>query len=102
MKTKFTEGEWSASQIKINGKAVDGTWSVGLNGFLIADVTSGPTFGVVNDIQKANAHLIAAAPNMYAMLEAIAINMHKTNSGSIQDILTIESLLAKARGESNE
>ena len=48
-----------------------------------------------------NAHLIAAAPEMYEMLNTIAENMHKSSNGTIGDILVIESLLAKARGERN-
>lgn len=55
--------------------------------------------GYIGVEQKANAHLIASSPDMYKMLDEICINMHKTESGSIEDILAIESLLKKARGE---
>lgn len=47
----------------------------------------------------ANAHLISQAPAMYRMLDGIAIRMHETDSGSIEDIIIIEALLTKARGE---
>ena len=69
MNTKFTKVPWEVSDVKINGEHVENSWSVGVGGFLLAHVTSGSTFGVVDDIQKANAHLIACAPDMYAEIK---------------------------------
>jgi hypothetical protein len=83
MKEKFTKGSWLAKthdeEIK---RAV-----VYLNegGF---DISNCPDC-------VANAHLIAAAPKMYAMLKELAA---KERSGTTAS-LAIESLLAKARGE---
>lgn len=88
---KFTKGKWYASQIKIDGKAIGCTWSVGVGGHLIADVTSGPTFGIVNDIQKANAYLMATAPDMYTFIESLQL--------SVSDNVRRDELLAKARGD---
>jgi tryptophanyl-tRNA synthetase len=39
------------------------------------------------------------AEEMYEMLDTISTNMHRTGEGTIEDILSIETLLAKARGE---
>ena len=57
------------------------------------------TMSTGEEYEEANAHLISQSPAMYAMLDEIAINMHKTDSGCIEDILAIERLLAKCRGE---
>ncbi|CAM0014510.1 hypothetical protein VPHK367G1_0075 [Vibrio phage K367 g1] len=43
-----------------------------------------------------NAHLIAAAPEMYELLEFISENPSETN------VIEIRKLLAKARGEQND
>lgn len=48
-----------------------------------------------DDTDKANAHLIAAAPSMYAALESILMDWDLEPS----DMDWVESLLAKARGE---
>lgn len=84
--TKFTKGPWKISEVG------DRVWIDDEQGFSIASVFD--CKGAIN-----NASLIASAPDMYAMLDEIAINMHKTNSGCIQDILAIERLLEKSRGE---
>jgi len=46
-------------------------------------------------VQKANAHLIAAAPEMYEALRAMR------DGEGLQPGQTIESILLKARGETN-
>ena len=45
------------------------------------------------DEQKANAHLIAAAPSMYVMLESISKGM------DVWSIEEVKLLITKARGE---
>ena len=50
-----------------------------------------------------NAHLIAAAPAMYAVIEQI-VRYQRSNKGELQEYmnnskLSFEKLLAKARGE---
>ncbi len=54
------------------------------------------------DTAKANAHLIAAAPEMYIELESICevIKMGQSQNGPLSRYIdSIEKLLAKARGE---
>jgi hypothetical protein len=88
---KFTNGPWSMCHRGESLKGVKGTdvviWGCGL------------VNGQRTDEADANSALIWAAPEMYKMLEVIATSMHKTDSGSIEDILNIEAMLAKARGE---
>ena len=107
--TKFTKGLWQVSDIKINGEHAGGSWSVNVDGSLLANVTSGATFGVVDDIQKANANLIACAPDMYEMLERVMCNYQVLASVAAQsgidfneykeDLEAAEQLLKRARGE---
>ena len=82
MEAKFTKGPWTANNTGYYTRVVSG-------GVLISEISSG----------NSNAHLIAAAPDMYAMLEVIAISMECCHG---VDTSAIYSLLAKARGESNE
>ena len=58
---------------------------------------------VYQDELKANAHLISAAPAMYAVIEQI-VRYQRSNKGELQEYmnnskLSFEKLLAKARGE---
>lgn len=90
-KEKFTQGEWVISHD--NDHAGE-----------YVNVGMAQLYSNYHDKEQAaqnvhDAHLIAAAPDMYRMLEVISDRMHKTDQGSIEDILTIEKLLAKARGE---
>ncbi len=82
MKAKFTEGEWFVNGYEIQSK----TYSIEL-----AKVT------VFNE-GKANAHLIAAAPDMYKMLELLVLG-DSINDTTIDD--EVRMLLAKARGVDN-
>lgn len=88
--TKFTKGEWVARTEKFGGMQI-GLVYVDGGGFDISDAPDA----------VANAHLIAAAPEMYAMLE-MAISL--MDGDSIEDFTyqyrEILELLAKARGES--
>jgi hypothetical protein len=81
MEAKFTKGEWS-----IQGETL---WCNNLPVCVLGD--SWVTFSNAEN----NAHLIAAAPEMYAMLESLADcdenQMYRKE---------INELLAKARGES--
>ena len=94
MKSSFTPAPWSAiggyypGMIDINcGKkmsicvvisANDLTWQDGME-------------------RQANCHLIAAAPEMYAMLDRLSSQLTDINAHSAAN--EIEALLAKARGE---
>ena len=95
---KFTPGPWKA----LRGHAY---WEVSpqVRGdgqpFTICDCC--PTAPRCPDggLQEANAHLIAAAPEMYDMLKTI-----ENDDGSVPGWLwdRIQATLAKARGETNE
>ena len=102
--TKFTAGPWSPDITRYkagkNDDWIDACWSVGSCGFsIVTEVNAGPTLdmnlGQMGETNKANAHLIAAAPEMYVMLESLA------NGEGLQPGGTIEKLLAKARGNNN-
>lgn len=80
---EFTKGEWCI-------RLVDGKFAI-----MRHDTGYGICSTVMcDDTDKANSHLIAAAPEMYAMLEILSDcdenQMHR---------LEINKLLAKARGE---
>ena len=102
---KFTKGNWNATCVSINGKEVKNGWSVDINGFTLASIYTGPTYGIIHEQQKANAHLIAAAPKMYKLLSEIKQvidNGHELGemASRIQDFdEEIDSLLKEARGE---
>lgn len=83
-KAKFTKGEWS----------VYGDWAIKRKG-TTEILASFEERGFNNQEGFANAHLIAAAPEMYAMLKDIAERY--PNSRHIYE--PINNLLAKARGE---
>ena len=113
---KFTKGEWKASCVKVDGKEVRNGWGVNVGGATLASVYTGSTYGVVHEQQKANAHLIAAAPDMYEALvlmirytnmledqllsrrvEVTTLYLDNKNEQPPEDIA--ELALAKARGE---
>lgn len=88
---RFTKGEW----------VVNGGW-VDCEGVPICSM--GDEW-VTYDNDKANAHLIAAAPDMYAMLEGLDELLELLDSQTHPSIeldcqqYEIRNLLAKARGE---
>jgi hypothetical protein len=84
MNTKFTEGKWVANASEF--PFPHGLVYIENGGF---DVSGAPDC-------VANAHLIAAAPDMYAMLEML-VNGDSINDHSIEK--EVISLLTKARGE---
>ncbi|AUR91928.1 hypothetical protein NVP1167O_32 [Vibrio phage 1.167.O._10N.261.51.F2] len=94
---KFTKGVWEASCVKINEKEVRNGWGVSVDGATIASVYTGATFCVIHEQQKANANLIASAPEMYDLLNSI-----ENDSEQVPEWLfeRIQLVLAKARGES--
>ena len=98
---KFTKGIWSQS----HREQSDGMYITQVyddKGQAICDLnwhSVDTALGFITD-RSENASLIAAAPEMYAMLKFIADSLHKLDTGTIGDISHIDSLLAKARGES--
>lgn len=87
--TKFTKGEWHVQDYN----EIDGTIRVNQGNIVI-------TYANHTEESEANAHLIAAAPEMYAMLEGLLKNLLKGEECDVfEKDASIESLLAKARGE---
>jgi hypothetical protein len=82
--SSFTKGEWYTYP---NG--------VGCDGFAIVVTPIGRL--IAPDEEKANAHLIAAAPEMYNVLQDI-VDLRIDDECTI-NIKAIKQLLAKARGE---
>jgi hypothetical protein len=84
---KFTKGEW---QVSASGL------SVNCSGWRVARAYSGSNIPYVQET-KANAHLIAVAPEMYNLLQDI-VDLRLDDECAI-NINAIKQLLAKARGE---
>lgn len=102
METKFTPAPWVVWGSDIG--VVDRSDSQS-NGMMLqvayADMYNfGDDIGENNETGKANAHLIAAAPEMYEMLSYFIILVEKDSS---EDFLykfnEIKELLSRARGE---
>lgn len=101
MEAKFTKGEWSFDlSEKSNANLLCYTVSSKSYGAVIADC-----YGTKSSMMdwyagasqvNANAHLIAAAPEMYEMLEKCSKEMRKSG----YETAPIDSILKKARGES--
>ncbi len=89
-KPKFTEGPWEVNTTEDELWGDDVWYRVEYHSVIANDET------IASDISsKANAALIAAAPEMYAMLETL---LNDYEEGSIVHG-QISALLAKARGE---
>ena len=86
---KFTKGEWS----------IHGDWGIKAEG--VNDcIATFEHFDQRPEWAFANAHLIAAAPEMYEMLdEVLNVLGHELNPTNKSYIKAIKELLAKARGE---
>ena len=106
---KFTKGEWVVSGMDIGIRDASDTQSYGMINIICS--IDGYDF---KDNENCNAHLIAAAPEMYAMLEchlAAWDNLYPSNVSDIDDmhkpefeavhkfINQTKELLSKARGE---
>lgn len=93
MKEKFTKGEWFVST---KPESEHYLITVDCGGSMsIPIITSALDLSYYDtEERESNAHLIAAAPEMYKFLDDLA-------NGRGTDY-PIEKLLAKARGESNE
>lgn len=95
---KFTKGPWYVSNVTVNGAHVPCSYGVACGGFTIAsDVTSGATFGIVNEIQRANAAVMAAAPEMYYLLAELLEKEYVDTPTALK----INAMLAKARGDAS-
>lgn len=100
-KPKFTQGPWSLTDDPIIPRVVGAS---GEHDNICAvyrrAVSEGPTEPAKPDVEAlANAHLIAAAPEMYDAISNI-IEAIKAGDDHGHDTKHLEHLLAKARGES--
>ncbi len=95
---KFTQGEWEV----VHASSHHGYYVQDDNGVTVCDLyymSNGRHYHHQNKFDaKPNAHLIAAAPEMYRLLETIS-DYYKLTGGECHHESEIESLLAKARGE---
>lgn len=82
METKFTKGEWKVERF-VNNKGFEISFND--DGEVVADYVH----------EEADAHLIAAAPEMYEMLARCARELARNG----YETETVHELLAKARGE---
>jgi len=101
MKAKFTKGPWIKGGSDDGGGCVNHIYSDDATGSAVANVK----FSIVrrrSDELEANAHLIAAAPDMYALLDELsAFLSFKVKDDTLKGLkLNVDTLLAKARGES--
>ncbi|UYE90954.1 hypothetical protein [Vibrio phage vB_VaS_L1] len=87
---KFTKGEWFS--------ALDGCVYAPVMGDCKKISTINTMDIIASNEERANAHLIAAAPEMYEMLGKV-LTEYKEMLGMSQEVKEIEQLLAKARGE---
>lgn len=96
MNTKFTKGEWivdGAGDVIIKGS--DGGVGFPARDGTIASLNDGEYIENTNEF---DAHLIAAAPDMYAMLEGMYETLCLIGDDG-EEANEIDGLLKKARGE---
>ncbi len=95
MKTKFTPAPWAIDS------SYDTMLYITANGHGVCEVDCDTVYAIPEIAptpqQKANAHLIASAPEMYKLLQEISEDDNYELFGAKLDI---ENLLKKARGES--
>ena len=102
MNTKFTKGPWSINDGS-NHKYLKGkiTCNDEIDG-LETVIVDGPNGYYGEDVRKANAHLIAAAPELYEALDKLA-NGYVGNAWDVglqPRLKKARAALSKARGES--
>lgn len=94
-KTKFTKGEWELKPTGFHGE-FNITTQDRLDDSKTSILTIDTDYtGYIGVEQKANAHLIAAPPDMYEMLASLL--RHEIESVDTHN--AVVDLLAKARGE---
>lgn len=105
-KPTFTQGPWKLEPIlltQLGGKGVYCRTVRQSGGFRIADVFA-PSEGVTGTTEKrnedhANAHLIAAAPEMHALLARVASDDLGGVQTAVELAMDARELLAKVEGE---
>ena len=96
--SNFTKGEWTLYRVNHSMTIEGEVHVVASEGYPSAFVPSWIDDKETSIEAIANAHLIAAAPEMYEMLENV-LTEYKEMLGMSQEVKGIEQLLAKARGE---
>ena len=94
--TKFTPGPWFTKREGWSTVYVEAR----IDGGMIQEVAAcGPT-DAGQDQQQANAHLIAAAPELYEALDAL-IKLYEEDDGcrELPEYISARTALSKARGE---
>ena len=113
MKTKFTPGPWKVVGPDASGIRIQACVPDEATDFVEFKLRSDIPTTIFSDVwrqfpskewdqmQKANASLIAAAPEMYTELERCLTLISDKHPYKDEIIKRVEKLLAKARGESN-
>lgn len=97
MKEKFTKQEWKVADGTKVGEQVLFVHAPEIGGVICRLThTANPNIPL-SEADIANAHLIAAAPKMYAMLDRL--HAHLDNDDTDGLAFDIRELLAEARGE---
>jgi hypothetical protein len=113
--TKFTKGEWKVEQGNTSYLGLESFLKSRPNAFVINIKASAFALGRCGAIvlpsllddeeSEANAHLMAASPDLYAALDSAMVLLEAMNArctGDTAFILRCRAALAKARGESSE
>lgn len=97
--SKHTTGPWNIGCANFKEEAEIGIHGPGADGFVICDLQAD---GYDEDTQKANAKLIAAAPDLLEALESAEMALlgytHK-NEITLSALYKARAAIAKARGE---
>jgi len=89
--SKFTPGPWEAGLARMNEPDKRNIWAVSLQ------VASAKSPWLKQEVQEANANLIAAAPEMYEALKAVQRTLSAIDTSEIAQ--AIDTALAKAEGD---
>ena len=87
--TKHTAGGWAVDEIDSS------TIQIKASGVLVAEITSASTFTRLSEEQRANARLIAAAPELLEALKYARRFLKPAN----HDVEFVDGVIAKAEGE---
>ncbi len=87
---EYTKGEWKASEQEQD--------FYGKDYYAVRSIHDGRIQRVADVWIEANAHLIAAAPDMYEALKSIVKDVDETGYCRVHHIVTGQQALAKAEG----
>ena len=105
-RTGSSIGKWTAGPWKVISTEIYCEVGVvnGGNDHTIADTQTNENIGIDREQEIANAHLIAAAPELYDLLKEArsTLEMCKDVAPAVSLCADIDKALAKARGESDD